>query len=191
MFNTNANVKMFALKPCCLPKMVYAKRHDVFRIGKHKFDAEDVCSNGSFNRKDWVGPPRWHLEPKFNLWADNLFKGIEVGGSALRDTCEETGKRVHVFSDDGIKVKDEIIIQVDGGESPIDEKLFYHNHGFVFICMHLIQASKIHTYLQKSNLSQVLLGTEIYYVNCLRIDRKKVQYGVPKSHLGETSSLIQ
>ena len=62
MFNTNDNVKLFALKPCCLPQMVYANRGDVFRIGNHEFDARDVCSNGSFNRKDWNGPPRWHLQ---------------------------------------------------------------------------------------------------------------------------------
>ena len=62
MFNNNHNVKLFALKPCCLPQMLYAKRGDIFRIGTHQIDAKDVCSNGSFNRKDWDGPPRWHLE---------------------------------------------------------------------------------------------------------------------------------
>lgn len=62
MFNTNETVKLFALKPCCLPQMVYAKRGDVFRIGQHEFDAKDVCSNGSFSRKNWDGPPRWHLQ---------------------------------------------------------------------------------------------------------------------------------
>lgn len=62
MFNDNTNIKLFALKPCCLPQMLYAKRGDVFKIGNHEFDAKDVCSNGSFNRKDWTGPPRWHLE---------------------------------------------------------------------------------------------------------------------------------
>ena len=39
-----------------------ANRGDVFHIGNHEFDARDVCSNGSFNRKDWNGPPRWHLQ---------------------------------------------------------------------------------------------------------------------------------
>lgn len=62
IFNNNDNVKLFALKPCCLPQMLYAKRGDVFRIGNHVFNAKVVCSNGSFNKKDWTGPPRWHLE---------------------------------------------------------------------------------------------------------------------------------
>lgn len=111
MFNNNQEVKLFALKPCCLPQMVYANRGDVFRIGQHEFDAKDVCSNGQFNRKGWNGPPRWHLQPKFHFWADNLFKGINVGGSS----SEQDGFRVVLSSQDGIKVKDDITIQVDGG----------------------------------------------------------------------------
>jgi len=113
MFNNNQEVKLFALKPCCLPQMVYANRGDVFRIGQHEFDAKDVCSNGQFNRKGWTGPPRWHLQPKFNFWADHLFKGINVGGSSSDD--ESDGFRVLLSSHDGIKVKDDITIQVDGG----------------------------------------------------------------------------
>lgn len=113
MFNNNQEVKLFALKPCCLPQMVYANRGDVFRIGEHEFDAKDVCSNGQFNRKGWTGPPRWHLQPKFNCWADNLFKGINVGGSS--SAGESDGFRVLFSSQDGIKVKDDITIQVDGG----------------------------------------------------------------------------
>ena len=67
MFNNNDNVKLFALKPCCLPQMVYANRGDTFRIGNHEFDAKDVCSNGSFNKKNWDGPPRWHLQVRVAL----------------------------------------------------------------------------------------------------------------------------
>lgn len=62
MFNDNPNVKLFALKPCCLPRMVHANRGEVFEVGGHAFDAADVCSSGSFNRKEWNGPPRWHLQ---------------------------------------------------------------------------------------------------------------------------------
>lgn len=112
MFNNNQEVKLFALKPCCLPQMVYANRGDVFRIGQHEFDAKDVCSNGQFNKKGWTGPPRWHLQPRFNCWAENLFKGINVGGSSYG---ERDGFRVLLTSHDGIKVKDDITIQVDGG----------------------------------------------------------------------------
>mmetsp|Transcript_27739 Transcript_27739/g.47128 ORF Transcript_27739/g.47128 Transcript_27739/m.47128 type:complete len:393 (-) Transcript_27739:35-1213(-) len=116
MFNNN-QVKLFALKPCCLPQMVYANRGDVFRIGQHEFDAKDVCSNGQYNKGNWLGPPRWHLQPRFDYWADNLFKGIDVGGSASleQDGSEDSGYRVSMSSHDGIKVKDDIVIQVDGG----------------------------------------------------------------------------
>jgi hypothetical protein len=80
MFNNNENVKLFALKPCCLPQMLYAKRGDIFRIGNHEFDAKDVCSNGSFNRKNWDGPPRWHLE------VSNPFSSTVFVCSMLNDT---------------------------------------------------------------------------------------------------------
>lgn len=115
MFNNN-QVKLFALKPCCLPQMVYANRGDVFRIGQHEFDAKDVCSNGQFSKGNWNGPPRWHLQPRFDCWADNLFKGIDVVGGSSNDdeSSEKRGYRVSMSSR-GIKVKDDIAIQIDGG----------------------------------------------------------------------------
>jgi len=130
MFNTNQNVKLFALKPCCLPPMIHAQRGDVFKIGNHEFDAQEVCSNGSFNKKDWSGPPRWHLQPKFDKWAENLFQGIQLdddeGEEASSVTTKEEeaggetrekmkGYRRLISSQNGSKAKDEIIIQVDGG----------------------------------------------------------------------------
>jgi len=120
MFNNNNEVKLFALKPCCLPQMVYANRGDVFRIGQHEFDAKDVCSNGQFSRGNWNGPPRYHLQPRFDSWAENLFLGIDVGGGSSSNDDDESiennnGYRVLVSSHDGIKVKDDIAIQVDGG----------------------------------------------------------------------------
>ena len=137
IFNKNDNVKLFALKPCCLPRMLYARRGDVFRIGHHEFDAKDVCSNGSFNKKDWTGPPRWHLEvscrsirtpihvqdtmtlffmqPKFNLWADNLFKGILIDDNNVNQSSNDQCG-VLVPSKSGLKAKNEISIQVDGGK---------------------------------------------------------------------------
>lgn len=76
MFNNHDNVSLFVLKPCCLPTMVYAQRGEIFKIGNHEFKAEDVCSNGTFNKKDWSGPPRWHLEGKFEKWTENLYQGV-------------------------------------------------------------------------------------------------------------------
>lgn len=115
MFNNNENVKFFALKPCCLPGMAYAKRGDVFQIGEHEFDAKEVCSNGSFNKKQWNGPPRWHLEPKFNLWSEHLYKGIQVGDKVMNESTSSSAFRTLFASEDGSKAKDEIKIQVEGG----------------------------------------------------------------------------
>lgn len=116
MFNNNENVKFFALKPCCLPGMVYATRGDTFSIGQHEFDAKEVCTNGKFNKKQWNGPPRWHLEPKFDLWVEHLFKGIDVGQMATDESTLSEGKsRIVYASEDGSKVKHEIKIQVEGG----------------------------------------------------------------------------
>lgn len=108
-FNNHESVKMFCLKPCCLPGMVHAKRHDTFKIGRHSFPAEDVCSNGSFTKKDWSGPPRWHLENKFNLWSDHLYKGIDVASSGDIDVDDDTIEQA------GRKAKREVQVQVDGG----------------------------------------------------------------------------
>lgn len=104
-FNNNENVKMFCLKPCCLPGMVHAKRDETFTIGRHSFPALDVCSNGSFTKKNWSGPPRWHLEKKFDLWSENLYKGIDIGSEEDSNYYIQTGR----------KEKREIQIQVDGG----------------------------------------------------------------------------
>jgi len=130
MFN-NHNVKFLALKPCCLPGMVYANREDVFRIGKHSFPASDVCSAGYFQKKRWVGPPRQHLEHKFNVWTDHLFQGIDVDGDGdvdddgtpvAADVIAVDGelfaardRSVETVGELGKKAKNHIIIQVDGG----------------------------------------------------------------------------
>ncbi|OEU10173.1 hypothetical protein FRACYDRAFT_159056, partial [Fragilariopsis cylindrus CCMP1102] len=98
-FNEHDNVQFFCLKPCCLPGMVHSKRNEMFSIGRHSFPAVDVCSNGRFTKTDWSGPPRWHLEKKFNLWSDHLYKGID----------EEDKNCL------GRKTKREIQIQVNGG----------------------------------------------------------------------------
>ena len=112
LFNNHENVKFFALKPCCLPGMVHAARDDIFKIGQHEFDSKEVCSNGKFNKKDWSGPPRWHLEPKFNVWANHLFQGIDVGQMNL--VSEDEDKIVYA-AEDGRKEKRQITIQVQGG----------------------------------------------------------------------------
>ena len=78
LFNDNPDtIQFLALKPCCLPTIIHAKRDEIFSFSNgHSFDSKLVCSSGSWSSKEWHGPPRWHLEPKFNAWADNLYLGI-------------------------------------------------------------------------------------------------------------------
>ena len=56
-------------------------------------------------------------QPKFDLWAHNLFKGIDVGLSEDNEPTRtnEGLCRVIVSSTNGSKAKDEISIQVAGG----------------------------------------------------------------------------
>jgi len=77
MFNTNPAIKFLALKPCCLPGMVHAKRHEIFLLGNHKFDSKDVCIHGKWKRNQWVGgPPRSHIKERFQVWSSHLYCGI-------------------------------------------------------------------------------------------------------------------
>ena len=81
LFNTNPSVKFFALKPCCLPGMIHAKRREVFSIGSHAFDAEEVCVHGKWKKNRWEnGPPRSHLRKKFKTWSRHLYRGIGGNG---------------------------------------------------------------------------------------------------------------
>jgi hypothetical protein len=78
LFNDNpANVHFLALKPCCLPGMVHAKRKEVFHLGRHTFPADDVCIHGKWKKNMWRGgPPRKHIQQRFQRWANHLYCGI-------------------------------------------------------------------------------------------------------------------
>ena len=80
MFNDHENVKMMVLKPCCLPSIIHSQREEIFQLGTHSFLASEVCSNGRFKNKKWSGPPRWHLEQRFERWAENLELGVGAEG---------------------------------------------------------------------------------------------------------------
>ncbi len=96
-FNDNPeNIRFFALKPCCLPGMIHAKRHEVFSFGDHhSFDSKLVCVQGKWNKDKWCGPKRARLSGFFDIWASNLFLGIN----------DETAKKAKVH----------IRVQQDGG----------------------------------------------------------------------------
>lgn len=80
LFNDNPEtVQFLALKPCCLPGMIHVKRHEVFQVGNHSFDAAEVCVHGKWKQNKWVGgPPRKHIQSKFQVWAQHLYRGIAV-----------------------------------------------------------------------------------------------------------------
>ena len=79
LFNEHERVRLLALKPCCLPPMLFAKRKETFTIGSHSFDAAEVCAPGKFRAGgEWDGPPRADLVPRFERWSDHLLRGIDV-----------------------------------------------------------------------------------------------------------------
>ena len=93
LFNDGGGkVTMLALKPCCLPAQVpdELKLERTFTIGTHQFPASEVTARGKWvsrsagNGKTWQGPPRAHLEPRFERWAAHLLRGMEVGEGGER-----------------------------------------------------------------------------------------------------------
>ena len=118
MFNDHPDkVRFLALKPCCLPPMVYANRGDVFEIGRHSFDASDVCAAGRFRGKKWYGPPRWHLEGRFEKWSEHLFAGVDLGESEyVHETTSDDVTSQRLYKDtNGNRAKIKETIQMDGG----------------------------------------------------------------------------
>ena len=107
LFNNNEAIKFLALKPCCLPGMIHAKRHELFKIGNHCFDAKEVCIHGKWKKKKWEnGPPRSHLKPKFQKWSCHLYRGI--GNAAQNDDDNSPTDEVR-------KVHAQIVVQHGGG----------------------------------------------------------------------------
>lgn len=70
-----------------------------------------------------------HLpQPKFDLWAEHLFKGITVGVPSNNEEPRTEGHRVVVSSANGSKAKDAITIQVDGGKFSEHYVVKSHSH---------------------------------------------------------------
>jgi hypothetical protein len=112
------NVHLLALKPCCLPGMVHAKRKEQFVLGDHKFDAAEVCTHGKWKKNKWVGgPPRSHLKDRFQIWSHHLYRGIRsssVSTSAADEKINPSPDR----SDDPdyvAKLHARVMVQNDGG----------------------------------------------------------------------------
>jgi len=83
MFYSIPNIHGLILKPCCLPGMAYEKQQTHFQAGKYAFPTKEVCAPGYWKKKEWEGPPRWHLEGKFNAWCRHLYEGMKHDSSDL------------------------------------------------------------------------------------------------------------
>ena len=97
LFNSHEKCALLVLKPCCLPGIVHSKRDEIFVVGSHSFDSNEVCSNGRFKGNVWKGPPRHMIRGKFERWALNLEKGAQLRGG------------------DGAKSLEHIVVQEKGG----------------------------------------------------------------------------
>ena len=71
-------IKALMLKPCCLPGLYHSREKTNFEIGRgrYSFPTKDVCASGQWSQKKWKGPPRWHLEQRFNNWCYHLHQGM-------------------------------------------------------------------------------------------------------------------
>ena len=85
LFHSHPEKILFlAVKPCCLPDMSYAKTNITITNSYNRsytFAGSDVSAEGKWSGKKWYGPPRWHLQDRFNRWSDHLYRGID-GGTA-------------------------------------------------------------------------------------------------------------
>ena len=139
-FNQNPTIHFFALKPCCLPGMIHARRHEMFRLSNVKtttkstndstpsddqqpttfeycFPAQDVCLHGKWNKNTWQGPHRTSMQAYFQTWSNHLFRGI---AAMDRNDCSGNSNN----NDDStrnpaiakaIKLQKTIMVQPDGG----------------------------------------------------------------------------
>lgn len=66
----------------------------------------------------WLYSLCTRTQPKFNLWADHLFKGISIDGAVCDNNDQTSNDQCGVLipSKSGLKAKKEISIQVDGGK---------------------------------------------------------------------------
>ncbi|CAJ1956853.1 unnamed protein product [Cylindrotheca closterium] len=77
MFYSVPSIHGLILKPCCLPGMAYEKQQTHFQAGKYAFPTKEVCSPGYWKKKEWEGPPRWHLQGKFDAWCRHLHEAMK------------------------------------------------------------------------------------------------------------------
>jgi hypothetical protein len=75
LFQDIPTMTTLMLKPCCLPGKNLEIDH--FQIGKYAFPTKQVCASGKWSNKEWKGPPRWHLQDRFDTWCYHLQEGMK------------------------------------------------------------------------------------------------------------------
>ena len=91
LYNSCPGFFFLALKPCCLPKKLFANRGDVFEgANGHWFAAAAVAVVGKWNQGNWHGASRIELERKYHIWVANLSKCVECA-EGLGDGDEGDG----------------------------------------------------------------------------------------------------
>ena len=91
LFQMLPSAQMLLLKPCCLPDIWHAKNAPFFHVGEYCFPTKDVCSRGKWTahkKNKWEGPPRWHLQSKFEKWCHHLHEAMSYPNQSTTTSAE-------------------------------------------------------------------------------------------------------
>ena len=90
LYNDCPSIFSLALKPCCLPDILFAQRGDVFGASNgYCFPAKAVCVAGKWSRGQWVGGAgKPELESKFETWVANLGRCVDC------NKCEDDSVQI-------------------------------------------------------------------------------------------------
>lgn len=70
LFNESPNAMGLIVVPCCLPTKRHAQQEVTYRLGQHRFLAEDLQKAPT-------------ADQKFKLWVENIFQGIGSGAETV------------------------------------------------------------------------------------------------------------
>lgn len=91
LYNDAPSALALALKPCCLPPKLHAKRDEVFVMGEHAFSACEVCADGRWRQGKWVGRAnKQECQMRFGKWASHLHASVVVSGEEGGEKSLET-----------------------------------------------------------------------------------------------------
>ncbi|KOO35758.1 hypothetical protein Ctob_011048 [Chrysochromulina tobinii] len=94
LYNSCPGFFFLALKPCCLPKKLFANRGDVFEgANGHWFAAAAVAVVGKWNQGNWHGASRIELERKYHIWVANLSNFLAGGAPSAQAAAAAEERR--------------------------------------------------------------------------------------------------